>query len=144
MNDIESAENGMALFVELTARACHEANRKYCQSIGDDSQVPWEEASESIKQSVYSGVLHIIENPQATPEDSHKNWLKDKAKAGWIYGTEKSEQYRTHPCIVPYDELPVEQKIKNEIFMMVVESMIETHLATEQLKGQGIEVDFNA
>jgi hypothetical protein len=28
------------------AKVCHEANRAYCQTISDNSQLPWEQAKE--------------------------------------------------------------------------------------------------
>lgn len=30
--------------IEQIARVCHEVNRAYCESMGDTSQVPWEDA----------------------------------------------------------------------------------------------------
>ena len=34
----------MILSVEEIARVCHNVNKAYCEAIGDDSQVTWEEA----------------------------------------------------------------------------------------------------
>ncbi len=31
---------------ETIAKVCHEANRAYCQTIGDNSQLAWEQAEE--------------------------------------------------------------------------------------------------
>ena len=32
------------LKIELIAKVCHDVNRAYCKSVGDDSQVSWEDA----------------------------------------------------------------------------------------------------
>ena len=40
--------------------------------------------------------------------------------AGWTYGETKSEGARTHPNLVPYDQLPVDQKAKVDLFIGVV------------------------
>lgn len=113
-------------FISRTSKACHEANKAFCESIGDFSQKPWEEASDMQKASTYAGVIAVIQEPEMTPERCHKLWLQEKVKAGWIYGKEKNEELRTHPCIVPYEKLPEEQQIKDEIFIAVVEEMLKT------------------
>ena len=63
---------------EQIAKVAHEVNRAYCQALNIDTQVPWEKASEHLKGSVVDGVAFLHGHPNATPEDSHKNWLKKK------------------------------------------------------------------
>ena len=41
---------------EQIARVAHEANRAYCLSLGDPSQLPWEEAPDWAKESAIDGV----------------------------------------------------------------------------------------
>lgn len=126
-NEVILEELVYARFVDSTARACHEANKRYCESIGDTSQVDWEVAPDSVKQSAYSGVIYALENPEVTPEQMHMNWRRDKIKAGWIYGPVKNEVTRTHPCLVNYSELPEEQRTKDDIFIMVVQMSLQNY-----------------
>lgn len=105
------------------ATICHEANRAYCKTIGDDSQPPWDEAPEWQKQSACNGVCFHLENPDAGPPGSHENWLKDKIAAGWVYGETKDPEAKTHPCMVQYDELPQEQRLKDAIFVGIVHAL---------------------
>jgi hypothetical protein len=72
------------------------------------------------KDSAIDGVRNLIENPSVTAEDSHKNWMDHKLQNGWIYGEKKSEKFKTHPCIVRYELLPLEQQIKDHIFRSLV------------------------
>lgn len=102
------------------ARLCHEANRAYCKALGDDSQVPWESAPPNIQQSAVDGVRFILANDDAPPSASHDNWLKFKVQDGWVYGEVKDAEKKEHPCIVPYNNLPVEQRAKDYIFGAVV------------------------
>jgi len=106
--------------VESIAHIAHEANRAYCQSIGDDSQPVWADAPQWQKDSAINGVAFHISNPDAGPEASHENWLAQKREEGWSYGPEKDPVARRHPCFVSYKELPVEQQIKDHIFRSVV------------------------
>jgi hypothetical protein len=109
--------------VQSIARVCHEANRAYCQSIGDNSQPTWDEAPDWQKQSAENGVRFHLENPDAKPSHSHEEWLKEKAAAGWKFGPVKNPETKEHPCFVPYDELPEEQKRKDALFISVVHAL---------------------
>lgn len=105
------------------ARQCHEANRIYCESIGDNSQRPWIDAPEWQKVSAISGVKNILAG--ATAEQSHENWMKDKTADGWSYGEVKDAEAKTHPAMLPYDQLPAEQRVKDHIFRSVALSFVE-------------------
>lgn len=112
--------------VEEIARICHEANRGYCAALGDHSQLPWDEAPNWQKESAINGVMFIHANPDASPSASHDSWLAEKRAAGWKYGPVKDVDKREHPCFVPYDELPVEQKAKDYIFGAVARAMFDS------------------
>ena len=109
--------------IEEIARITHEANRAYCQALGDYSQLPWEDAPEWQKESAINGVKFHIDNPDADPEAGHNAWLAQKASDGWVYGLVKDEAKKEHPCCVPYSELPVEQRAKDFIFRSIVHAL---------------------
>lgn len=105
------------------ARVCHEANRAYCQSLGDDSQLPWDSAPEWQRLSAVDGVRHA-EDPNAKAEDSHKSWLAGKQRDGWKYGPVKDPDRKEHPCMVPFEELPPEQQRKDVLFLAVARALL--------------------
>lgn len=108
--------------MDRIARICHEVNRAYCQSIGDYSQKPWEEAPEWQRESSRMGVdLHMM--GVFGPEASHISWMSNKVSDGWKYGPVKNEETKEHPCMVPFSELPREQQAKDFIFRAVVHAM---------------------
>lgn len=109
---------------EQIARICHEANRAYCQAIGDYSQPTWEEAPVWQRESACNGVNHILANPHATPEDSHNSWLEQKRKDGWVYGEVKDPEAKQHPCMVEYSQLPPDQRRKDALFISIVRAFI--------------------
>lgn len=102
------------------AMICHGINAAYCQSLGDNSQPTWEDAPEWQKQSAIVGVEMHLANPDATPEQSHQSWYKQKEAEGWKYGEVKDPELKEHPCFLPYEELPQEQKAKDYLFRAVV------------------------
>lgn len=108
---------------EKIARVAHEINRAYCQALGDDSQPEWDFAPEWQRMSAINGVEFHCANPNAGPDHSHNAWLREKEAAGWKYGPVKDADKKEHPCFVPYDELPVEQKAKDYLFRAVVHQL---------------------
>ena len=109
--------------VEFIARVCHEVNRGYCQALGDTTQLPWEEAPLWQRSSAMKGVELHLSNPNAGPQASHESWMAQKIAEGWVYGEKKDPANRTHPCLLPFDSLPVEQKAKDHIFRAVVHAL---------------------
>lgn len=110
--------------VTAIAKVCHEANRAYCAAFGDDSQPSWDDAPTWQRESAIKGVYHIMDNPNAGPEDSHNSWLAEKERDGWKWGPVKNPETKEHPCFVPYDQLPVVQKGKDYIFGAIVRAML--------------------
>ncbi len=108
--------------IDRIARVCHEVNRAYCESLGDESQLPWEEAPEWQRESARMGVdLHMMGDFPVSA--SHKSWMALKLEEGWRYGPVKDVEKKEHPCMVAYDDLPREQQSKDYIFRAVVHAM---------------------
>lgn len=105
------------------AKVCHEVNRAYCASIGDHSQPTWEQAPEWQQKSAITGVRFTISHPDAKPSESHDSWLAEKTADGWKYGAVKDPALKEHPCFVPYEQLPVEQRTKDYLFQAVVRAL---------------------
>lgn len=107
------------------AQVAYEANRAYCAAfMGDDSQLPWEQAPQWQRQSTYNGVKFVLDNPHASPEDAHESWRLEKFADGWVYGEEKNAMLKTHPCMVSYEELPAEQRTKDYLYLSVVKTLL--------------------
>ena len=105
------------------ARAAHEANRAYCIAIGDNSQPSWDDAPDWQKQSALAGVSGVLSGN--TPEQSHEGWMAHKLADGWKYGPAKNPEAKEHPCMVPYSELPEDQRAKDDIFCAVVRAVAD-------------------
>ena len=66
---------------------------------------------------------HKLFNPEATPENMHNSWLKEKEENGWKYGPVKDVEKKEHPCFVLYASPPVAQQTKDHLFSAVIESL---------------------
>ena len=40
----------------------------------------------------------------------HEVWAETRISQGWTYGEERNDAEKKHPCLVPYEELPEEEK----------------------------------
>ena len=40
----------------------------------------------------------------------HEVWAQTRISQGWTYGEERNDTEKKHPCLVPYEELPEEEK----------------------------------
>lgn len=110
-------------YIKDIAKICHDTNRSFCESIEDYSQLPWEICEKWQRESAINGVKFQIDNPDLPASASHENWLKVKEAEGWVYGPVKDPQLKQHPCMVPYNELPVAQRRKDYLFKAVVHAM---------------------
>ena len=41
----------------------------------------------------------------------HEVWAQTRMSQGWHYGETRNDELKTHPCLIPYEELPEEEKI---------------------------------
>lgn len=40
----------------------------------------------------------------------HEVWSAGRIADGWTYGEKRDDEKKTHPCLVPYEELPEYEK----------------------------------
>ena len=60
-----------------------------------------------------SGVVlspDILELTERLAERSHDVWAAGRIREGWRYGSERNDELKCHPCLVPYAELPDSEK----------------------------------
>lgn len=40
----------------------------------------------------------------------HEVWAQSRMEEGWTYGKERNDELKQHPCLIPYEDLPEEEK----------------------------------
>ncbi len=40
----------------------------------------------------------------------HDVWAQNRMEHGWVYGDERNDNLKQHPCLIPYEQLPEEEK----------------------------------
>lgn len=114
------ANHSRLLLVESAARLAHQVNRDFRIALGEEAGPTWDEASEEMRTSTRIGVALVLDSDNPTPEGMHASWMHTKELQGWKHGAVKDEVEKTHPNMLPYDQLPPMQRMKDHIFISVV------------------------
>lgn len=117
----------MLQVIKASARAAHEANRAWCILHGDMSQAPWENAESWQVESACFGALRVMMGANA--DTLHASWVDEKKAAGWKWGPVKDADKKEHPCMVPFAQLPPEQRAKDDLFLAVIWAVLHAHRA---------------
>lgn len=102
--------------IEAIAKVAHAANEAWNDYLGEDT-LPFDEVRESVEDGVENAILG------ATARESHQNWVDFKVEEGWEYGPVKDLEAKTHPCLVPYEDLPEDQRKKDALFTAIVDAL---------------------
>lgn len=114
----------MTFTYEQMAQICHEANRAIQRIEGDPTpSVAWDETSPYERETAVEGIRNALS--LINPERLHEMWCEAKVRDGWTLGKIKDPVMRTHPCLVPYADLPYTQRAKDAIFMAIVETCVK-------------------
>ena len=54
--------------------------------------------------------MELEELVEQMSKNVHEVWAEIRIKQGWTYGEQRNDELKTHPCLVPYEELPEEEK----------------------------------
>lgn len=78
-------------------------------SLGFPKATMLEETGKSLRKDALPEDLGPLVELMA--ERVHDVWMKTRMEQGWTYGEERNDLLKTHPCLVPYDELPESEKV---------------------------------
>ena len=52
----------------------------------------------------------LLELTELLARNTHDIWAARRLAEGWKYGAERDDTLKTHPCLVPYEDLPEREK----------------------------------
>jgi len=67
-----------------------------------------------IPQPIDTNDVKLPEDLEVLVEQMSKNvhevWAETRINQGWTFGEKRNDDLKTHPCLIPYEELPEEEK----------------------------------
>lgn len=104
---------------------------------------PWSARDEAFR----SQFLEVIQqqcgpNRKVSPEVLHNDWWDAYKAMGWTYGPVRDPEKKTHPDMVPFNELGWEERIKDEVFAALCE-MARQWVVDEEPPAPDRVVEFN-
>lgn len=105
------------------AEVVHEAVRAWQRANGQNPAPSWGRAPQWMRRDTSNAVVARLANPAATASAQHEHWLELKREAGWRHGKTKSGVKKTHPLIVPFNDLPEVEKRKDALVAAVIDAL---------------------
>lgn len=118
--------------LEKLAAACFVLNQDYCDAINYDYEYKHWMDLERIDQINYIAAVVILfsklellrpeerKDIDKLAKEQHDAWVKAKVADGWTYGLSVNKEFKTHPDIVAWEELPYKEKLKDILFVNTV------------------------
>ena len=95
-----------------------------CYQMGADlplHDVPEDyEISDERLKSLMTGTKYVLENPATTAEENHNIWMEAKKNQGYTYGEVIDIEKKTHPSMIPFENLSDVEKRKDEMDVLMV------------------------
>lgn len=110
--------------VEFVAILVHQLNDTYRSLIGETPKGAWETLDEDVKQSTVKGIVYILQNPDVTPAEVHAKWVEERTCEGWSFGETMDPDAKTHPCLTPYEDLPLAHRMKDYLYCSTVKAVM--------------------
>jgi hypothetical protein len=106
------------------ASVCHAAHRALCEALGEIVPHRWDDEClpQFVRHNAMDNARIQIDNPGISPADRHEIWVAKRMADGWTAGV-KDPVLKTHPCLVPFHELPEPQQVKGVLFGQIVEAL---------------------
>ena len=65
----------------------------------------------------------------------HEVWAQGRIEQGWRYGEERNDEKKTHPCLIPYDQLPeIEKEYDRHTAISTLKLVIKSGFSISKIK----------
>lgn len=116
----------MAMSDEMIAKVVHAAMAEYCRGLGQ-TFATWDQVSDQARDNALEGVrAQRHSGGDARPvAECHDAWVASLLEQGWTRGSALDVEAKTHPFLMPFDELPTSERRKAYLWRAVVDACVE-------------------
>jgi len=83
----------------------------------------WEDREPEFRKQFITLVKDLCDGTRKfkNPKLAHDSWVQKYTEMGWKWGSEYNPEKKVHPDLVEYEELDPKEKIKDQVFLQLVE-----------------------
>lgn len=111
----------MELTLEIAAKILHETTR-VLPRVDGTIPVCWDELTNHQQEAAMFAVNMLVNTAPKSPEQLHDLWRKINRNFGWVYGPTYDIEKLEHPSMVPFDNLSNTEKLKDELWSVLIEA----------------------
>lgn len=109
--------------LEKIACVVHQALSAWSAANGQPAYPEWSIAEPWMRESTYGSIKDVLADPDGKPGRQHEHWMAQKLVAGWRYGPVKDAAAKTHPLLVPFEQLPNFEQRKDSLIIAIVRAL---------------------
>lgn len=133
--------------LDVVARAYHELYQRSSPD-GEVGGTPWDELSDADRAANRASAEAVLDHaadmgydvvrvegpvvPEPIPDDvveaasirEHDRWAEFKRSQGWVHGPERDADRRTHPDLVPWEDLDEPTREKDRVRMRLIPELL--------------------
>lgn len=95
---------------------------------------PWSERDEAFRSQFLDVIATMCEpDRNHSPAELHANWVQAYEDMGWCYGEVRDPLAKTHPDMVPFEELTYKEQIKDAVFVSLCEIARQYIVAVDEV-----------
>lgn len=113
----------MGALNERRAEFVYEAARLQAEHAGAPIVPEWWWYRDLAFRTQFLDVIEMMCGPdrKSSPDELHQDWVKAYEAMGWTYGEYRDPEAKTHPDMVPYDQLGQLERDKDSVFVALCE-----------------------
>lgn len=112
------------LTIEDVARIAYDANRRLNIVAGNVDYPTWDDVAPEDRLMFLEGVRGQWANPNRSAKQVHDYWMDDRIANGWKYGETRDFHLKTHPSLIPFEEISVLEQVKDTLFTNMVAALM--------------------